>query len=185
MKRQPPTKVFNFRLSPELHARVLALGGADWLRSLVDAALGADLVEGELADALAHWAALRDRRRDVDDPASAAEALLDRATGDAAQARAYLTGTGWSGAEVLAAQQAMMGTLYLHGVPLAVSIAADMHDGGALGAVDLAGWGVSAERWAALVEQVRRDPEVARSLTDVGRLFWAASGSALERALRR
>lgn len=132
-------------------------------------------------------AGLLDRLRTlgVDDPIEAAAAISEHAVRDAIEAAQSLLAGGWQGAEVLAVMQSMLGTLWTRGMSLGVQLAAEMSDGAALGGVDLAGWGVSPERWTELVDRVARSSEDARSLADVARVFWSTQGSQIERMLRR
>lgn len=121
----------------------------------------------------------------VGDPFDAAATIAERAVADAFEALQSLVAGGWRGREVLAVMQAMMGTLWLRGSSLGHQLALEMHEGAALDAVDLGGWGVATERWAALVSRVAENPEDARSLLDIARVFWATQGSRLEQMLRR
>lgn len=126
-------------------------------------------------------------RSTVEQPLATADNLLTTCERDAQSAAAYLQlGCRWTGGEILAVMQTLMGTLLPHGFGVGPALSMEMQDAASLGGVDLDGWGVTPERWAELVGQVRADSEIARALLDVGRLFWATpAGSALERALRR
>lgn len=141
----------------------------------------------DLTDATAHELRHLQRSATVDEPLSVAGRLLQACEREAMDAAQYLQlGCGWTGGEVLAVMQTLMGTVLPHGTDARVGLALEMQDGARLGSVDLDGWGVTGERWRELVRGVREDAELARALLAVGRLFWSApGGSALERALRR
>lgn len=142
-----------------------------------------DLTESSVAE----LAELRTRLTalGVDEPLAAGADLAEAAVEAGTNAHQYLSAVGWSGGELLAAMNAMMGTLWQYGMPLGQQVALEMADGVALGNVDLAGWGVSPERWYELGARVASDTEQARALLDLARVFWRTQGSKIEQAMRR
>lgn len=168
-------------LDDDLAERVPDTGSASaWINDCIRRATDLDLTDDTAAD-------LRQLVDSVaaDRPLDAAAALATQALGDGAMALTYLRAAGLEPSEILAVMNAMMGTLWQHGVPIGQQLALEMHDAVRLGAVDLERWGVSPERWGGLVGMVRGDSEIGRALLDVARVFWRASGSPLERALWR
>lgn len=170
-------------LDDEAAALVADTNASATVRDALRWAARLDLTEGRvqaLVDLSERLSALG-----VDDPLAYAASIAEDAYRDALDAVQALTAARWTGGEILAAMQAMMGTLWLRGMSVGGQLAAEMSDGARLGGVDLAAWGVTPERWRDLVVGVAAYPEDARALVDVARVFWTAQGSALERVLRR
>lgn len=176
------TSNLQIRMTPELYETVLAAGGAEWARDTLTAVLAADIGPDRLADMVELTRRLGSLG--VEDPMGFAATVAEDATSASMEAAQALTAAGWSGGEILAVMQCMMGTHWMYGYPLGGALRAEMYDAARLDAVDLAQWGVSADRWAERSARVGASPEEARALLDVARVFWAP-GSKLERILRR
>lgn len=170
--------------------------GADWARSILTRALAhpdalavldaaGDVPADDLARAVDLARELGPLRRVVDSPTRAARYLLDQLTADAGSALHHLLASGWRHGEVLAVLQACMGTFPFYGMPIGSAMAADLVDGVAAGTVHLEGWRVDPARVPWCAQRLHEDSEDARALHDVARVFWAAQGSAIERALYR